>query len=105
MLRFDIPRGFNNTAQGCGTPLPWGDDTRPRRFTPTGLRRSLGMQPRWGKLMLGCWRTQGSGVPQLWATIRNPVGILNNTDYCFYQTLTKSVGNEKNGILKRYWQI
>jgi len=83
--RIIIPTGFNNTAQGCGTPLPWGIDTHPFRITPTGLR------PFWrhaGFLLKrrnpvgvvgwrGGYRTQGSGVPQPWAMLRNPVGILD----------------------------
>jgi hypothetical protein len=41
MFISNIPTGFNNTTQGCGTPLPWVVDARPLRFTPTGLRLSL----------------------------------------------------------------
>ena len=34
----NIPTGFNNTAQGCGTPLPWVSDTRPPPpFYPNGV--------------------------------------------------------------------
>jgi hypothetical protein len=38
MFVFNIPTGFNNTAQGCGIPLHWGIDTHPILITPTGLR-------------------------------------------------------------------
>ena len=41
MFEFNIPTGFRNKAQGCGTPLPWVSDVSPSLFsTPTELRRS-----------------------------------------------------------------
>jgi uncharacterized protein YoxC len=83
IISFNIPTGFNNTAQGCGTPLPWGIDTHPFRITPTGLRpfwRHAGfLLKRRNPVGVVGWRgghrTQGSGVPQPWAMLWNPVGI------------------------------
>ena len=68
-FELNIPTGLNNTAQGCGTPLPWGNDIHPLHFTPKGLRHvsanaawenrrnSVGVEKREGMISL----TQGSG--------------------------------------------
>ncbi len=85
LFEFNIPTGFRNKAQGCGTPLPWVGNYPQFPFTPTGLRyigantvlenrrNSVGVKKREEETSL----TQGSGIPQPWAMIWNPVGILN----------------------------
>ena len=83
MFEFNIPTGFKNKAQGCGTPLPWVGNRPNSRLPQRGCvnwgtvledrRNSVGVEKREGKTSL----TQGSGVPQPWAMIWNPVGILN----------------------------
>jgi hypothetical protein len=73
MFEFNIPTGFNNKAQGCGTPLPWVGNSLQFPFTPTGLRHngvtairenrrnSFGVEKREGERTLtpgspACWR-------------------------------------------------
>ena len=102
MFAFNIPTGFKNKAQGCGTPLPWVRNRPNSRLPQRGYvnwgtvlenrRNSVGVEKREGKTSL----TQGSGVPQPWATLWNPVGILN-----IYVSITipyperKDVANDK----------
>ncbi|OQC06363.1 MAG: hypothetical protein BWX80_01613 [Candidatus Hydrogenedentes bacterium ADurb.Bin101] len=101
--KFNIPTGFKNKAQGCGTPLPWVGNRPQFRFTPKGLRHtgtnavwenrrnSVGVEKREGEISL----TQGSGVPQPWAMIWNPVGILNtHVGISIPYPEGKDVGNE-----------
>jgi len=110
MFEFNIPTGFNITAQGCGTPLPWGGNRPQFPFTPTGLRHigantirenrrnSVGVEKREGETLL----TRGCGAPLPRAVLLNPVGILN-----IYVSISmsyperKDVGNDKNCILER----
>jgi len=109
IFEFNIPRGLNNKAQGCGTPLPWGRNRPQFPVTPTGLRHiganalwanrrnSVGVEKREGKVSL----TQGSGVPQPWAVIWNPVGILNTyVGILIPHPERKDVDNDKNCILE-----
>jgi len=107
MFEFNIPTGLNKKAQGCGTPLPWGGNRPQFPFTPTGLRHigvnavwenrcnSVGVEKREGEISL----TQGSGVPQPWAMIWNPVGILNTyVGISMPYSEWKDVGNDKMRI-------
>jgi len=81
----NAPKGLRTLAQGCGTPLPWVGNRPNSRLPQRGCvnwgtvlenrRNSVGVEKREGKTSL----TQGSGVPQPWAMIWNPVGILNTS--------------------------
>jgi len=110
MFEFTIPTGIKNKAQGCGTPLPWVGNCPQFPYTPTGLRHSganavwenrrnsVGVEKSEGETSL----TQGSGIPQPWAMIWNPVGILNTYGgISIPYPERKDVGNYKNGIWKR----
>ena len=110
MFEFNIPTGFKNKAQGCGTPLPWVGNYPQFPFTPTGLRHigatsvrenrrnSVGVEKREGETSL----TQGSGVPQPWAMLWHPVGILNTyVGISIPYSERKDVGNDKNRIWER----
>ena len=55
MFEFNIPTGFRNKAQGCGTPLPWVGKCPQFPFTPTGLRHI--------------------GANDVWENRRNSVGV------------------------------
>ena len=110
MFEFNIPTGFKNKAQGCGTPLPWVGNRPQFPFTPRGLRHigtnavwedrrnSVGVEKRDGETSL----TQGSGVPQPWAMICNPIGILNTyVGISIPYPERKDVGNDKSCTWER----
>ncbi|OQB99274.1 MAG: hypothetical protein BWX80_03771 [Candidatus Hydrogenedentes bacterium ADurb.Bin101] len=107
MFEFNIPTGFKNKAPGCGIPLPWVGKCPQFPFTPTGLRHigatsvrenrrnSVGVEKREGETSL----TQGSGVPQSWAMLWNPVRILNTyVGISIPYPERKDMGNDKNPI-------
>ena len=111
MFEFNIPTGFRNKAQGCGTPLPWVGKCPQFPFTPKGLRHmdanavwenrrnSVGVEKREGETSL----TQGSGVPQPWAMICNPIGILNTyVGISIPHPERKDVGNDKSCTWERF---
>jgi len=121
MFEFNIPTGFMNKAQGCGTPLPWVNVRQSPYPTLKGLRKSVlrnpsrveadrvnavwenrrnsvGVEKREGQASL----TQGSGVPQPWAMIWNPVGILNTyVGISIPYPEGKDAGNDKSATWER----
>ncbi len=110
MFEFNFPTGFNNRAQGCGTPLPWVGNPPQFPFTPTGLRHiganavwenrrnSVGVAKTEGKTSF----TQGSGVPQPWAMLWHPFGILKTyIGISLPYPEGKGAGNDKSATWER----
>jgi hypothetical protein len=71
------PKGLNSKAQGCGTPLPWGNTPHrcePRRGSTKDWCHTSCGTPSEFKNLLGPF-PQGCGVPQPWALEFNPFGV------------------------------
>ncbi len=99
MFEFNIPTGFNNKAQGCGTPLPWVGNPPQFQFTPTGLRHiganavcenrrnSVGVEKRKGERR----SSKVAGYRNLGLCYGIPLGFLRHTSASHYPTLKGKV--------------